>query len=333
MKNIPTKILLLSVLLITIGVYFELRNIRETEKRISSNIAEGQSPSEAMTSCKKWCFLGVKILTNTNSSAQVILGLDYQYGIYAQKDTIKAIAKYRQAARNNNDTAQLLLGRMYDTYNYDPIFKTRIDEKDFKEYLMDETGNKIFALDDMEAIGWYVKSANQGNVAAQLLLGKLYEADQKYEDNYINIAAQWYEKASNNGNAIAQNILGTFYISGIGVVKNADKGIDLLKRAATQGNIDACYELGLAYNGGFADENGDPIMKNPTDAAFWYRRAADKGNELAQRELGEMYMNGVGVPRDYNEAYRLLNQAAAKDAPGAGSLRDRLEPFVLSNHK
>ena len=49
-----------------------------------------------------------------------------------------------------------------------------------------------------------------------------------------------------------------------------------------------------------------------------YRKAAEQGDALAQSELGAMYFNGQGVPRDDVLAYMWLDLAAAQgsqDAP------------------
>ena len=43
----------------------------------------------------------------------------------------------------------------------------------------------------------------------------------------------------------------------------------------------------------------------------WYRLAADQGDAGAQFNLGIMYANGEGVPKDYVLAYMWRNLAAA----------------------
>jgi TPR repeat protein len=34
----------------------------------------------------------------------------------------------------------------------------------------------------------------------------------------------------------------------------------------------------------------------------WYRQAAEQGQAAAQNSLGDMYVNGQGVPQDYGQA-------------------------------
>jgi len=43
--------------------------------------------------------------------------------------------------------------------------------------------------------------------------------------------------------------------------------------------------------------------KDASQAAMWYRKAADQGNSLAQYKLAALYVHGAGVKQDYTEAY------------------------------
>jgi TPR repeat protein len=43
----------------------------------------------------------------------------------------------------------------------------------------------------------------------------------------------------------------------------------------------------------------------------WFRKAADKGNEVAQRNVAMMYLQGLGVSTDKDEAIRWFKKAAA----------------------
>src|SRR6476646_9214449 len=70
------------------------------------------------------------------------------------------------------------------------------------------------------------------------------------------------------------------------------------------------------FNLGFMYANGRGVPKNYAEALKWYRLAADQGFASAQHNLGIMYANGQGVALDHVEAlkwYRLAaNQGLAK---------------------
>ena len=51
-------------------------------------------------------------------------------------------------------------------------------------------------------------------------------------------------------------------------------------------------------------ENGAGVPRDSTEAAEWYRHAADQGDAAAQCNLGLMYKNGTGVPQDFTDAAR-----------------------------
>ena len=48
-----------------------------------------------------------------------------------------------------------------------------------------------------------------------------------------------------------------------------------------------------------------------SEAVKWYRKAADQGLAQAQLNLGVMYANGTGVPKDNVLAYMWANIAGA----------------------
>jgi len=65
------------------------------------------------------------------------------------------------------------------------------------------------------------------------------------------------------------------------------------------------------YNLGIMYDNGQGVPKDDVQAVKWYRLAADQGNAIAQTNLGVMYATGQGVPRDYVLAYMWSNLGAA----------------------
>jgi TPR repeat protein len=56
---------------------------------------------------------------------------------------------------------------------------------------------------------------------------------------------------------------------------------------------------------------GDGVADNPTEAARWFRKAADHNDPRALRELGYLYADGKGVDQDMAEAQRLMATAAS----------------------
>ena len=78
-------------------------------------------------------------------------------------------------------------------------------------------------------------------------------------------------------------------------------------------------------NLGFMYENGRGVPKNYKLAVNWYRKAAEQGHARAQFNLGVMYSNGQGVPRNYTLAYMWWSLAAASGDKDAATLIEIVE--------
>ena len=120
---------------------------------------------------------------------------------------------------------------------------------------------------------------------------------------------------------------GTHVLSG--KISNLSSAIELLRKAAELGYAPAQYLMGdLFYYGRDVPEDevewlqkvarqGLAPIKDQTEAAKWYRKAAEQGFADAQRNLGDSYYDGEGVPQDYTEAAKWYRKAAEQGDAGA----------------
>jgi TPR repeat protein len=69
-------------------------------------------------------------------------------------------------------------------------------------------------------------------------------------------------------------------------------------------------------------DNGTGVAQDDTEAAKWFRLAADQGYAKAQNNLGALYARGQGVSRDYIQAYMWFALSAAQGNPPAAKNRD-----------
>ena len=125
-----------------------------------------------------------------------------------------------------------------------------------------------------EALNWYRKAANQGNVEAQQKLGMLNSEGIGTTKNEQE-AIRWYHLAADNGSAAAQARLGIAFASGEGAPQDFRQAYHWLSRAADAGNADAQYALGKL----FADGRG--VARNFTEAYKWYNLASAQGHLIA----------------------------------------------------
>ena len=55
------------------------------------------------------------------------------------------------------------------------------------------------------------------------------------------------------------------------------------------------------------------VSRDDSEAAKWYRKAAEGNDPRAQHSLGRMYREGRGVVRDLGEAVRWFREAVEQD--------------------
>jgi TPR repeat protein len=77
-------------------------------------------------------------------------------------------------------------------------------------------------------------------------------------------------------------------------------------------------------------DRGDGMSPDYIEAVAWYRKAAENGHIPAQLELGRKYASGQGVPQNYAEAYVWFSLAATSGLESAMKERDKYA-LKLSN--
>lgn len=176
----------------------------------------------------------------------------------------EALPIVKQLAEDGDAVAQSYLGRMY-------IKGIGVEE------------------DDMKAVEWFRKAAEQGNAYAQRNLELMYRKIlikpeiRKALNDALNVVEEWYLKAAEQGNAVAQTKLGDLYLNGTGVVRDDRKAVEWFRKAAVQGDAVAQYKLGYMYYKGYG------IEKSLLCAMAWARKSADQGNldaRILLRKIG-----------------------------------------------
>lgn len=198
------------------------------------------------------------------------------------------------------------------------------------------------------AFHWYLKSAEQGVLAAMTWLVYLYshgmdselprlEGDLEDQGLWIGVpfdfekAVYWCERCAARDHACSMSRLGYFYSHGLGVPKIyqgnpevvfVDDGADVQRAiSSSESNIHPhksnFLEACLAYvPAGYVideKEREKSFVFCPKDykrAAEWYTKAAELGYPPAQRRLAYMYYVGKGVAQDYKKAFDWCLKAA-----------------------
>ena len=126
-------------------------------------------------------------------------------------------------------------------------------QREYGHILIDETPAPV-----TEGMQWLQKAAEQGDVAAENLLG-VYEVTPVREwTPHPDKAAEHFRKALEGGNSQAAVNLGDLYSLGYGVQKNDDLAISLWKAAAEAGEASARIKLFATYNIAYNPESSAP---------------------------------------------------------------------------
>lgn len=117
------------------------------------------------------------------------------------------------------------------------------------------------------------------------------------------------EKAASEGNVPAQYNLGVACLEGLGVSRDYRKAARWFQVAAAQSDTRAQFRLGQMIL------RGQGMEKDAARAFQWFAKAAADGHPRAQSHVGAMYVRGIGVERNEIEARRWLEAAAQQGEP------------------
>ena len=197
------------------------------------------------------------------------------------------------------------------------------------------SGIGVEKKDDKEAIYWWRKAADQGNVDALLTLGDAYNEGwgvgedtkeaikwyrkaaegqyvlwtrKKIEDAHIygidverndKISAEWWRLAVIEGKASDEKLMMRVMKGGtpnhLVPILSPEERLELL---ATERKSAEQGNAERQYDLGNRYHYGWSVEKNDGEAVKWWHRAADQGHDMAQNALGDAYHDGRGVKRD-----------------------------------
>jgi len=167
----------------------------------------------------------------------------------------------------------------------------------------DVKGVAAIAPSDVATAIKFCKVASASSRRALYQLGRAYAANRQAAE-----ALAAYRKAADKGSSAAMVELGVMYGTGAGVAKDQGKARELFERAAKTGNPRGVTNL-AAIDGGTAS--------NPAEARAMLAKAAEANSAEAQFQLGVMYAQGAGGPKDDVAARALFEKAAAQNHPEA----------------
>ena len=130
---------------------------------------------------------------------------------------------------------------------------------------------------------------------------KLKEANQHYRDRDFKSAFNPFLKAAEEGISEYQRLVGWMYYVPEGVTKNVEQAEYWFRRAASVGDAEAQFGLGLVL------QNTDQGQ----EAKKWFELSVQQGFAASQYRLAMMYLHGLnGINVDIEKGQGLLADGA-----------------------
>ena len=133
--------------------------------------------------------------------------------------------------------------------------------------------------DDVEAVAWYRKAAEQGLANAQFSLGEMYREGRSVPQDDAEAVA-WFRTAAEQDHADAQFSLGGIYREGRGVPQDDAEAVAWFRHAAAQGHARAQFNLGLLY------DQGRGVPQDDVEAHTWLSLAAFRSTGADYDRIG-----------------------------------------------
>ncbi len=165
------------------------------------------------------------------------------------------------------------------------------------------------AVDEVEAVKWFRKAAEQNDAAAQFYLGFCYDKGQGVAQDYVE-AVKWFRKAAEQNIAEAQFNLGLRYDNGQGVAKDYVEGYKWYRKAAERNDALAQYNLGVCY------ANGQGVAKDYVEGYKWWLLAAGQGEERAK--TAATWLEYRMTPDQIAEGQKLARNFKPRELPASG---------------
>ena len=135
-------------------------------------------------------------------------------------------------------------------------------------------GSLGVAKDEVEAVKWFRKAAEQNHAQAQCDLGVCYANGQGVAKDEVE-AVKWYRKAAEqNLRRWLNSVWASVTHNGRGVPKDEAEAVKWYRKAAEQNDAVAQYNLGVCY------AKGQGVAKDEVEAVKWFRKAAEQNHVM-----------------------------------------------------
>ncbi len=261
----------------------------------------------------------LRLAMNGDSSAMMSAALGYMDGAPGYtKDIDRGVNWLKKASNAGHPLAQGLLGMLY-LAELDPrnpklgleTLRKGAENPDtipqIQAYLAQvliEGEYLGVPFNPRESANWAQIAAQAGDMGGKAVLGFHYYYGYVLPMD-LKKAADLALEAANADNAMGKSLLANIYYDEKRFKREPQKIVDLALEAANAGEGTAQGLLARIY--AFEEDYYDPA-----EAAHWARRAAGLTDPCGQYVLGWLYLNGIAVEKDLEQAWAYLKLADLK---------------------
>ncbi|XP_018416905.1 PREDICTED: protein sel-1 homolog 3 [Nanorana parkeri] len=239
--------------------------------------------------------------------ASYLLAIIYEIGLGVPTNPTQALLYSLIGAQEDDRLALLKLGYKHlqgiDTHSLDLdvafVYYMNIAKKTPKDRLarhaeqafvetvrlMDDDILKEQTRETDDLFLWLKQNAERGDPYAQHRLAQMLFWGQQGVTQDTRAAIEWYERgAMENEEPVLMYDYAVLLFKGDGVPKNKKLALELMKKSASKGQVEALNGLGWYYHN---------FKKDYVRAVKYWSRAYDKGNADAAFNLGVMHLQGI----------------------------------------
>lgn len=169
---------------------------------------------------------------------------------------------------------------------------------------------QIADASDVTAARWYRRAASQGEPVGNYRLGRMAQEDRA---GLARAEARGFFLRAAQAGHVPAMLAYALVLKASPVPQDAPLAIEWAERAASQGDVEAMFQLAQMYD----SWEGGP--QEPAAARQWYVAAANANHAEAALQAGLMLANGEGGEADPEAAFDYIRQSAeAGFAPAMG---------------
>ena len=253
-----------------------------------------------------------------HAEAQYALGYSYQYGHGVAQDDEEAATWYRKAAEQGHEAARQELQDL---------------DLSAKEKISEETSPSAPAFSDEQSKPASVEAVTIGPTPAWKMLARNLTVAALICGSllvlYNTVIEPWFDreetrttrdtaavpsKATRETTPVPAPAPAPVAAPAPAPAPAPSAAPASQKQAVTSQDVVTAFQTGERYK----------EQKNYSEAAKWYRKAAEQGYAPAQNELGDLYYDGQGVDKSYAEAVKCFRLAANQGHAGGQSNLGRM---------